>query len=90
MPFRAAPAHEVFSFEELNETKDREAFFRDGEWLHLKWNEVSDRRTGGVYTDLDGNQWTVADSENMVDNVIDPFDWDVNYPSVWPSHQGKT
>ena len=26
----------------------------------------------------------------MVDNIIDPFDWDVNYPSVWPSHQGKT
>ena len=37
-PFRV-DTHEVFSFEELNGNKTHDAWFRDGEWLHLKFNE---------------------------------------------------
>ena len=34
-----ANSYEVFSFEELNGNKTHDAWFRDGEWLHLKFNE---------------------------------------------------
>ena len=32
--------HEVFSFEELNDFTTNEAVYRDGEWLHLKFNQI--------------------------------------------------
>ena len=38
-PFRV-DTHEVFSFEELNAFTSDEAMFRDGEWLHLKFNQI--------------------------------------------------
>ena len=82
-----AEAREVFSFEELNSVTDQEAFFRDGEWIHLKWNQISDRRLGGSFTWPRGDNVTVADTPNMLGG-IDPFTWDVNYPSVWPAHMG--
>ena len=80
-------AHEVFSFEELNQvTNMTGAFYRDGEWLHVKLNELNDRRLGGTYTEIDGHEYDIGQTLNLVDVDVDPFDLTVNYPSVWPYH----
>ena len=40
------------------------AYFQDDGWIHFKLTESHDRRQGGRFTDRDGNEYSVTDSDD--------------------------